>query len=363
MNTTPIMTKTRNIAFTLIMLLAATAASAQATVSARLDSMRIPFGGQTTLRLRVSAPKGVAVAMPKLRAGQKLTGDVMVVEKPTTQTGQNGDSVVAQLSAPITSFTPGRYTLPGLKVGVGGKQIEANTLTLVVDSVALDKQNPQKTYPPKDIQRNPFSWADWWLPLLLVVAVLLMVAIIVVCVRRLRSHKPIKVAVKEVKVVPAHQRALQRIAELKKQMPADSKEYYTSLTDVLRQYITERFGFNAMELTSGEIIGRLSQGHDKDKADELREVMRTADLAKFAKYSSPGDEDDSNLASVLRFISDTKTDERERVVRVEPEPTEQRQALLRTRRLCWGLIVALSALAVAAVVWIVMLVVPLMADL
>lgn len=346
-----------------MLLLVATATRAQATVDARLDSMRIPFGGQTTLRLRVSAPKGVAVAMPTLRAGQKLTGDVMVVEKPTTQTAQSGDSVVAQLSAPITSFTPGRYTLPGLKVGVGGKQIETNTLTLVVDSVALDKQNPQKTYPPKDIQRNPFSWADWWLPLLLLVAVLLMAAAIVASVRRLRSHKPIKVTVREVRVVPAHQRALERIAELKKQTPADSKEYYTSLTDVLRQYITERFGFNAMELTSREIIDRLSQEQDKDKADELREVLRTADLVKFAKYASTDDETDSNLESVAHFIDDTKTDEQEHVVRTEPEPTALRQAQQRTRRLCWGLIVALSALAVAAVVWIVVLVAPLIGDL
>ena len=38
-------------------------------------------------------------------------------------------------------------------------------------------------------------------------------------------------------------------AEVEKQ-----KEYYTRLTTTLREYIEQRFGFRAMEMTSGEII-------------------------------------------------------------------------------------------------------------
>lgn len=363
MNQEKVMSKIRNITITLLLLLVATAADAQATVSARLDSMRIPFGGQTTLRLRVGAPKGVAVVMPQLKAGQMLVDSVMVVEQPRIDSKNGGDSVVSELSAPITSFTPGRYTLPGLKVGVGGKQLVANTLTLVVDSVALDKQNPQKTYPPKDIQRNPFSWADWWLPLLLLVVVVAAVVGIVLAARRLCSHKPLRVVVREVRVVPAHQRALDRIAQLKSQMPQDSKEYYTSLTDVLRQFISERFGFNAMEMTSEEIIDRLDHEADKDKADELRQVLSTADLAKFAKYSTAGVENEQNLQSVARFISDTKLDQQEHVVKAAPELTAQQQAIASTRRICKWLMAVLSMVAVAAVVAIVALVVPLLADI
>lgn len=357
------MSKIRNITFTLLLLLVATAASAQATVSARLDSMRIPFGGQTTLRLRVSAPKGVAVVMPQLKAGQMLADSVMVVEQPQVESKTEGDSTVSELSAPITSFTPNRYTLPGLKVSVGGKPVVANTLTLQVDSVVLDKQNPQKTYPPKDIQRNPFSWADWWLPLLLLVVVVVSVVGIVAAARRLRSHKPLRVMVREVKVVPAHQRALDRIAELKSQMPQDSKEYYTSLTDVLRQYISERFHFNAMEMTSEEIIDRLNREADKEKTDELRQVLSTADLAKFAKYSTPGEENEHNLQSVARFISDTKLNQQEHIVKTAPELTAQQQAIVSTRHICKWLIAVLSVVAVTAVVAIVVLVVPLLADI
>lgn len=46
-------------------------------------------------------------------------------------------------------------------------------------------------------------------------------------------------------------------------MSEDQKAYYTLLTDVLRKYIKERFGFNAMEMTSSEIITRLQNENDK----------------------------------------------------------------------------------------------------
>lgn len=357
------MSKIRNITYTLLLLLVASAARAQVSIEAKLDSMRIPFGGQTTLRVRVSAPKGTAIQMPHLKAGQQLTADVMVVEASKTSSRTAGDSAIAELSVPITSFTAKRYTLPGLKLKAGGKEFTANQLILQVDSVVLDKKNPEKTFPPKDIQNNPFSWADWWLPLLLLVVVALLVVALVVSVRRLRSHKPLVKVVKEVKVVPAHLKAMERIAQLKQEMPTDSKEYYTSLTETLRQYITERFGFNAMEMTSDQIIDKLNSESDKAKTDELVEVFRTADLAKFAKYSTPGSENSYNLESVVKFIDNTKPDETVQVVKKVAEPTAVEQAEKRSRRLFKVAVAVLSVLIVAAVIWLVLLVWPLLADL
>ena len=43
-----------------------------------------------------------------------------------------------------------------------------------------------------------------------------------------------------------------------------SKEYYTELTDAIRTYIKDRFGFNALEMTSSEIIDQLLEMNDKE---------------------------------------------------------------------------------------------------
>ena len=45
------------------------------------------------------------------------------------------------------------------------------------------------------------------------------------------------------------------------------KEYYTKLTDTLRKYIEERYGFSAMEMTSSEIIEKLTATQDQKALD------------------------------------------------------------------------------------------------
>ena len=86
----------------------------------------------------------------------------------------------------------------------------------------------------------------------------------------------------------------------------DSKAYYTRLTDTLRKYIEERYGFNAMEMTSSEIIEKLTATQDEKALSELRHLFLTADLVKFAKYSTLINENDMNLVNAIAFIDQTK---------------------------------------------------------
>lgn len=336
---------------TLLLALVALTASAQIKVTARLDSMRIPLGGQTSLRIGVEAPKSTAITWPALRQGKEITKGVMVVEvqKEDTKTTQGTTTTVKPYV--ITSFQPGRYTIPVLTVTAGGKSYKSDTLTLVVDSVALDKANPQKAYPPKDIQNNPFSWMDWWLPVLLLLLTAALLVAIVWTVRRLKKNKPLRTHVRVVEVIPPHMKAMKRIEQLQKEEPADSKEYYTNLTDTLRQYITERFGINAMEMTTDQLIDTLKQEQDKEKTDELVEVFRTADLAKFAKYSTPGSENKYNLDSVVRFIETTKENIGIEHRRVADDAEAQQQAVRKSRRMLKTAVVAEVVLAVVLLVW------------
>ena len=72
--------------------------------------------------------------------------------------------------------------------------------------------------------------------------------------------------------VPAHEKALNQINVIKQQHVENQetqKAYYTQLTNTLREYIVSRFGFNAMEMTSMEIIERLREAGDQKMIDEL----------------------------------------------------------------------------------------------
>ena len=137
------------------------------------------------------------------------------------------------------------------------------------------------------------------------------------------------------------------------QVSADQKEYYTRLTDTLRKYIEERFGFNAMEMTSTEIIGRLQEAEDKTMIDELRELFTTADLVKFAKYSTLINENDANLVNAIEFINSTKQENQPTTERIEPKLTEQEKKSMQSRTTLRWTIIALSAVGVLMMGYII----------
>lgn len=331
---------------------------AQVVVQQTIDSVGILIGQQAHLKLEVTMPQGARLQWPALQAKQYVTPGVEVVEVTDgqTQTVEQGQQKATRVYT-ITSFDEKLYALPALPVKVNGKTYRGGTAALKVITVDVDTLHPNQFYPPKDVQDNPFLWSEWspllWLSLLTLALALLAFYLFV----RLRENKPIITKIRLVRHVPAHQRALTAIEKIKEehmQQSEDQKSYYTQLTDTLRKYIQERFGFNAMEMTSSEIIERLQKNGNPVMISELRELFATADLVKFAKYSTLINENDLNLVNAVHFIDETKQNEQETVERITPKLSENDQKAKKNRitlkGTLWVLGVAIVAL-VAYVAW------------
>ena len=127
----------------------------------------------------------------------------------------------------------------------------------------------------------------------------------------------------------------------------NQKEYYTRLTDTLRKYIEERYGFRAMEMTSSEIIDRLTETQDRQALDELRALFQTADLVKFAKYSTLINENDMNLVNAIEFINKTKLENQQEEVVEKPQLTEEEERSVKERRVLKTTIWAFAAVSAA----------------
>jgi hypothetical protein len=125
----------------------------------------------------------------------------------------------------------------------------------------------------------------------------------------------------------------------------NQKEYYTKRTDTLRRYIEERYGFSAMEMTSSEIIERLMQT-DQQSLDELRQLFMTADLVKFAKYSTMINENDANLVNAIDFINQTKLENQPTETVEKPQLSEADQRSQNERRVLKMVIWSLVAVSV-----------------
>jgi hypothetical protein len=85
---------------------------------------------------------------------------------------------------------------------------------------------------------------------------------------------------------------------------------------------------------------------------ELRQLFTTADLVKFAKYSTMINENDANLVSAIDFINQTKLENVPTEEVVKPELTEADQRTVKTRRVL-KVVIAIIAAACALLLGIV----------
>ena len=207
--------------------------------------------------------------------------------------------------------------------------------------VEVDTTKLDKFFGPKDVQDNPFRWSDWSLSFWLSILMLVLLALAYYLYLRLRDNKPIIARIKIVKRLLPHQKAMKEIEQIKADKMVSSenqKEYYTKLTDTLRKYIEERYGFSAMEMTSTEIIERLMASDDQQSLSELRQLFMTADLVKFAKYSTMINENDANLVNAIDFINQTKLENQPTEETVKPQLSEEDQRSQKTRRILKAMI-------------------------
>ena len=83
--------------------------------------------------------------------------------------------------------------------------------------------------------------------------------------------------------------------------------FYTQVTDVLRVYLEGRFGINAMELTSDEIMALVKKepGLNEVRA-ALKDLLTLADLVKFAKMVPIENQNERSLLIAFDVVDKTK---------------------------------------------------------
>ena len=310
---------------------------AQSFVTAKIEPIEMMIGEQATVTLTVQTADDAKVDWPTFQPRQMLVPGVEVLN---TQRTSDHTMVIT-----LTSFDGNLYHLPPFKVKINGKEQQSADLALKVVEIEVDTTQLNKFFPPKDVQDNPFLWSDWSLSFWLSVLLLVLIALCGYLYLRLRDNKPVISHIKIVKRLLPHQKAMKEIEQIKADRMVASenaKEYYTKLTDTLRKYIEERYGFSAMEMTSSEIIERLTAAGDQQSLDELRQLFTTADLVKFAKYSTMINENDANLVSAIDFINQTKLENQPVEEVQKPVLSEADQRSQKERRVLkiviWGIV-------------------------
>ena len=332
---------------------------AQVTVDVKIDSLQLLIGQQTGITLSVSCDADQHPVLPALQDRSQLTPGVEVVKVCPVDTQMLNEGKRMQLTQRyiVTAFDSARYYLPPLEVRVDTTAYKSKPLALLVYTVPVDTTQVDQFFGVKDIEEAPFSWEDWSGVVYGSLGIILLLLLTFVMLVWLKQGNPIIRIVRHKAKLPPHQVAMNEIQRIKDERTwasEDSKEYYTQLTGTLRNYIQERYGFRAMDMTSSEIIERLMQENDETAISELRQLFQTADLVKFAKFSTMVNENDANLVTAMNYINQTKLEVDPNAKAEEPKYSPEE---IRSIGMKWTLRIGitLSSLAILTVAVLVIL--------
>jgi len=297
------------IAVVLIMLFFRFAANGQTEAEAKLDTTDITIGDQIKLHLSFSGPKDVEIAWPQIT--DTIVSDVEVIDRTGIDTipGDNRNLYTQNLT--ITSFDSGYYAIPPFrfKYRVKGDTVlhftETAPLLLGVHTVEVDT-----TQAFKDIKMPiaaPYTLREALPWILLGLGIILIGYLVFYYLRKKKKDEPVFKAKKP--KLPPHQIAFDALENLrfkKLWQNGKVKEYHTELTDILRTYISDRFGIHAMEMTTEEIVESLEPTPVNEQAlAKLKDTFVLADLVKFAKAQPLPVENDMSLNNAIDFVKET----------------------------------------------------------
>jgi hypothetical protein len=255
----------------------------QKQVITSIDTTKNKIGAEFKLTLKTAVDTTSKVVFPSI----KNIGPLEVIRSYKIDTVKNGATYELIKKYGLTQFDSGKYTIPSIKVLINNKPYFSDSIRVEVANVAVDTLK-QKMYDIKPIVESSSSHSWIWKVLLVLILIAAVVAFVYWWIK-IRQKKVIE---EEVYKTPI-ERATVLLNNLEKKelwQKGEVKAYYSELTDIARNYIEEAIQIPAMESTTSELIDGLRQASlkkkmvlSKETIENLEQVLRQADLVKFAK--------------------------------------------------------------------------------
>ncbi|MFR9503579.1 MAG: hypothetical protein SNH73_03915 [Rikenellaceae bacterium] len=289
------------------------------TVEARIEQDSVGIGDRFTYSIIVDRDMVQVVEFPEFEFNESDPIELVEI-LPIDTLSQEGRRIKLRRQYILTTFEEGRHNLGVASVLYLDKNIadtlhSADSIMLDVATFQIDSTS-QSIFDLKRQRAMPFKfqevkgYAKWGLIILVVLAV-----VIYLLSRYLEKRgKKITDLFKPTPPLPPHIEAIKALEELRNQklwQNSKYKEYYSSLTHILRHYIARRYSIAAMEMTSEEIIEAMKGIEDlpSKSSMDLSSLLRDADLVKFAKATPEGEENEEYYHKAYYFVEETKIQE------------------------------------------------------
>tara|TARA_B100000780_G_scaffold59430_1_gene37990 strand:+ start:5284 stop:6258 length:975 start_codon:yes stop_codon:yes gene_type:complete len=244
-----------------------------------IDTTNIRIGEQFNLKISVEETDNVII--PKL----ELKG-LEVIDSIKVDTIKN--SLIKRYV--LTGFDSGSFYIPQQQIFVKNQAYLTDSLLVNVATIAVDTSKIKK-FPIKSIKTEPFILDDFkgyiWIVLLVILAIGLLVYFFGFRKKKEELQEEI------ITIIPAFEEAISKLHQLDEKLLWQNnkiKQYYSELTEIVRNYLGRDIEIPTFEQTSDEIIMLIKIQNDEKKLGLSKEtlkiitsLLRNADLVKFAK--------------------------------------------------------------------------------
>lgn len=272
----------------------------------KLDRDKLYIGDKFTYTFKIDDSKKNEVLKERLSPNENYE----IVSKKIDTTKVD-DKDIIEIKYELISFTAGNYSI---------YDIDSNKLDIEVMSFPIDTTKIEI----KDIKANakePYTFKEI-LPIILLVILIIGLLVLLYYLYKYwkkNNKKGIKEIFSKPQIqLPAHIIAIEALENLRKERlceRGENKRYYSLISDILRQYISDRFSIAAMEMTSNEIFSAIESIKEIDSSNRhiLESILNKSDLVKFAKLIPDSFTDDKIIKDSLEFVNNTKKEENQEI--------------------------------------------------
>ena len=255
--------------------------------SSLVDTTSIKIGEKINYEIKIKIDTNSILQLEE----NQLLNSFEIIEEFEIDTFKKAGEVNFIKRFSITCFEPGPSYLKSPKILVDDVLYYSDSILINVLNVKVDTVS-KKFFDIKNITELQKNHEGWWKKYFSGALVLILMffgykiyeKIVNSKLEKEKAQPPIEKAIIALKLLEAK--------DLKEQL--DYKQYYSKLTEIVKNYFEEDISMDALESTTDELIDKLELLKDAgklslniDTIQNFKSVLKTADLVKFAK-SNPG---------------------------------------------------------------------------
>jgi len=260
---------------------AGVSATARLVAADGAEVVRVRLAESVTLRVELAGPPGVAFFPPFRPA----VGTFELLPARPPEPGKDATRHIEIWSYDLLAVRLGIERVPAVEIpyrlpdGSEGS-VSTPVLRLDVEGHLTNSQDPPPAPPPAPVPVVTTDWALIWALSVggaLLIALLLAFLVLKALESRFRSLAPLAPPRPPIDV------ALERLDAIEADVTIDGPTRHAALVDALRAYLSGRYSFDGLEMTSRETLHALESVDLKSiPIDDIASLLAESDLVKFA---------------------------------------------------------------------------------